>query len=487
MMIKNGLYNGITSLLNIALGVLVIPVLIRTMGLDAYGLWIYATAVMGIVELAEMGLSVSTTYFVSKDLASQDSRSLSETLSIISGLVLIVATIGAVAVWLLATPLAYLATNLDLEQQVRAINIIRLGAFAVWVAMVQRVLIGIQQAFQRYDLLNLIASTQTFTVYLSMLAVAFAGGGPEQLMVAYLVVTGMAFVANSIAVRFLLRPFATSICWNQQRVPVIARYSLSTWSISLGSALFSKADRILVGAVAGTTVLGAYGAITSVVSKINQLSAAVVQPLLPSISGLSARDNGANQELIGYYRQAIELNALVSFGLSGVLLLLAPVLSFVLVDQQSEELVNSLILASIIYGIYSLGAVPWYTLIARGRTMTVFRINLLAAIVSLVLITVGAIQYGLIGAIAGNMGYLIILLLYIFAAHNLSIRPGSFRIWRGSTFLWYLAVIGLSTIIPTILAARISVAVVASLVLIWLTPLAKELIMALPLLGSRAQ
>jgi O-antigen/teichoic acid export membrane protein len=486
-MIKNGLYNGITSILNIALGILVIPVLIRTMGLDAYGLWIYATAVIGIVELAEMGLSVSTTYFVSKDLANRDSRSLSETLSIICGLVLIVATIGGVAVWLLAAPIAHLAANLNPEQQDQATYIIRLGAFVVWVAMVQRVLIGIQQAFHRYDLLNLIASTQAITVYLSMLAVAFAGGGPEQLMVAYLVVTGMAFVANSIAVRYLLRPYATSICWNQQRVPVIARYSLSTWFISLGSALFSKGDRILVGAVAGTAVLGAYGAITSVVSKINQLSAAVVQPLLPSISGLSARENGANQELIHHYRQAVELNALVSFGLSGVLLLLAPILSFVIVDQQSEALVNSFILASIIYGLYSLGAVPWYTLIARGRTMTVLRINLLAAIVSLLLVTVGAIQYGLIGAIAGNMGYLLILLLYIFAAHNLNIRPGSFGFWKGHTFFWYLAVVGLSIIVPTILAARISVAVVASLLLIWLTPLAKELIMSLPLLGSRVR
>lgn len=486
-MIKNGLYNGITSILNIALGILVIPVLIRMMGLDAYGLWIYATAVIGIVELAEMGLSVSTTFFVSRDLANRDNRSLSETLSIICGLVLIVATIGAVAVWLLAAPLAHLAANLDPEQQVRATYIIRLGAFVVWVAMVQRVLIGIQQAFQRYDLLNLIASTQALLAYLSMLAVAFAGGGPEQLMVAYMVVTGMAFVANSIAVRFLLRPYAISICWNLQRVPVIARYSLSTWFISLGSALFSKGDRILVGAVAGTAVLGAYGAITSVVSKINQLSAAVVQPLLPSISGLSTRKNGTNQELLQHYRQAVELNTLVSFGLSGILLLLAPILSFVLVNQQSDELINSLVLATIIYGLYSLGAVPWYTLIARGKTTTVLRVNLLAAIVSLTLITVGAIQYGLMGAIVGNVGYLLILLLYIFAEHDLHIKPGSFGFWKEISFLWYLVVIGLSIILPTILVVRVFVALVTSLVLIWFTPLAKELLMSLPLIGSRAR
>jgi len=478
-MIKNGLYNGITSTLNIALGILVIPVLIRTMGLDAYGLWIYATAIIGVMELAEMGLSVSTTYFVSKEHGNQDKRSMSEALSIISALVLIVATIGAVAVWVLAAPLAHIAIDLSRGEQERATYIIQLGAFTVWFAMVQRVLIGIQQAFQRYALLNMIASTQALAVYLSMLVVAFAGGKPEQLMMVYLAVVILAFWANAFVVWRLLRPLGVSLHWNNHRVPEIARYSLSTWSISLGSALFTKGDRIIVGAVAGTGVLGAYGAITSLVSKINQLSAAVVQPVLPSISGLSSRSNEENDSVIQHYRHAVEFNTIVSFGLSGTMVLLAPLLSLVLLDRQSADLVGSLILASVIYGLYSLSAVPWYTLMARGRTMTVFWINSAASILALSLIAVGAVHFDLKGAVAGNIGYVSILLLYIYAARNLNIRPGSVGFWKEHALAWYIVVLLLGMILPESFVIRIPLAIAALLALAWMTPLVRNLLLSL--------
>ena len=117
--------------------------------------------------------------------------------------------------------------------------------------------------------------------------------------------------------------------------------------------------------------------------------------------------------------------------------------------------------------------------------MIVFQANLIASILALSLITIGAIQFGLLGAIAGNIGYLLILLLYIFAARNLNIEPGSIGFWKGNYVLWYIGVITLSIILPESFITRVSVAIIASIVLAWSSPLAKDILTSLYQIGSK--
>ncbi|HPD42234.1 MAG TPA: polysaccharide biosynthesis protein, partial [Anaerolineae bacterium] len=88
---KNGLYNSIGSAIQMLLSILIIPVLIRGVGLDEYGLWTLVASVFGLVELAEAGLSVSTTYFVSRDLADAAHSSISQTLTVTVGVSLLAA------------------------------------------------------------------------------------------------------------------------------------------------------------------------------------------------------------------------------------------------------------------------------------------------------------------------------------------------------------------------------------------------------------
>jgi Polysaccharide biosynthesis protein len=67
-MLKNGFYNAAAGAVRVGLAILTIPVLIRLMGVEEYGLWALASAIVGIVTLAEAGLSTATTVFVSQDL-----------------------------------------------------------------------------------------------------------------------------------------------------------------------------------------------------------------------------------------------------------------------------------------------------------------------------------------------------------------------------------------------------------------------------------
>ena len=104
-MLKNGFYNTAAGLIRIALGILTIPVLIRSLGVEAYGLWTLASTVITVVNLAEAGLSTATTIFVSQDLAKDDGDGLSQTLTVTGGAMLILASVAAFVLWIGATPI----------------------------------------------------------------------------------------------------------------------------------------------------------------------------------------------------------------------------------------------------------------------------------------------------------------------------------------------------------------------------------------------
>ena len=56
-MIRNGLYNLIGGVVRVFSITFTTPLLIRFMGLENYGLWALVSSVVGLVTLAEAGLS----------------------------------------------------------------------------------------------------------------------------------------------------------------------------------------------------------------------------------------------------------------------------------------------------------------------------------------------------------------------------------------------------------------------------------------------
>jgi O-antigen/teichoic acid export membrane protein len=94
--IKNGLYNVISSVIRGGIGIITIPLLIRSLGVEEYGLWTLAYALVGTVALMEGGLSTATTVFVSQDLSKEDNNELLQTLTIVLISTLFLSSVAAI-------------------------------------------------------------------------------------------------------------------------------------------------------------------------------------------------------------------------------------------------------------------------------------------------------------------------------------------------------------------------------------------------------
>ena len=194
---------------------------------------------------------------------------------------------------------------------------------------------------------------------------------------------------------------------------------------------------MIVGYYLGSESLGIYGGITEMASAINSFSALPVQPLVPILSGYSKNHNISHSELTQKIKQAIELNAFFALGSAAFLFILSPfIMRLMFAEVATQDTLIALQIAIVIYGLFSLNAVGFFILISNDPK-TVMRIQLISGILALTLIFLGASKFGLLGAIAGNIGFILTWLMIFLGLKYLKI---SNLLWlKSSLFLlvWF--------------------------------------------------
>ena len=247
------------------------------------------------------------------------------------------------------------------------------------------------------------------------------------------------------------------------RIHTIVRYSGQTWLASLGGVLFSQVDRLIVGSMLGSKELGIYAAITNITSQINVLSALPVQPLVPYL----ARHDLDRTTLQKRIKSALQLNAVVALGLGAILYSFAPLILNILLDKTfSADLIVPFRIATAIYALYSVNAVGYYTLFAIGEVSICMKIQLLSGVFSLLLIYLGVSNFGVIGAVTGNIGYLGVWFLTIAAMNRIKIDLNLWSKWIGFPIMWFIIILISGILVGRNSFASILIFVIQSAILV---------------------
>lgn len=454
-MLKNGLYNAVGGVVRMGLNLVLVPWLIYLLGLEQYGLWVLVSSALAIVTLAEGGLAVATTVFVGRDLGQKETEGISQTLTATALIVITLSTIASLGLGLGAEGLVGLLGKLTPEQRLEAMQALQISGLVVWTRLVQQVAVGVEQAYQRYDLLNLLNTGQVIASSLSLVVVAQFGGNVVALMQSQVVVGGVMLLAHGGMTGWLMRGLPLCWSWNQEKAKSLISFSTLTWLSTLGTVLFSQGDRLIVGSLLGAGPLAIYATISSIVTQINTFSAMIVQPILPAVTNLLGQEPA---EIQRKGLEALHLNVVVALGLGAGLFALAPwVLPWMIPTVDVARYVPILRVMVVIYSLYSTCAVGYYLLFGLGAVKVNTLTQLIFGAVSLLAISVGAANLGLIGAALGNAGYLGVFLLNQIGLGRLGL-PG--RIWVGSALPGFIC-FGLGCVLVLLLPIPVGLGVLA--------------------------
>jgi O-antigen/teichoic acid export membrane protein len=464
-LLRSGLYNVGGATVRGAVGLLTIPFVIRFLGIREYGVWSLVQAVFALMTMSEAGISVAASVFLSKDLAKNDFSEAGRTLTfLLISAVLLSAALGLflwIAGPLIVRPLAAFGS----AERADAGRALQIAGLAVSVLILQRTLVGVEQAFDRYAAINALELCQSVLANVGLLVVAWLGGRTIDMMKWQVFAFALLLGAHCCVVFWLLRNKGLSFEWSRSKARQIFRYSLATWTATLGSAAFGQCDRFIVGGVLGAPVLGIYSAITNITSKINSFSAMAVQPLVPSLS----RDVRLDASTEGRIRQATHLNALIAIEAGIFLYVLADWVMRVLgPGAAAQQHVLGLQIAAVIYALYSLSAPGFFILFSVGGVRTNAAVTLSSGVASLALILVGARYFGLLGALAGNAGYLGTFLLVVAGLRKTGIALSRYLYWMAFPLLWLAIALLVGTMLQGHLLWRaVFVIVQAALFMLW--------------------
>lgn len=430
---KNSLYNTIGGIIRLALGLLSVPFLTKTLGVDKYGLYAAINAITSIALFSEWSLSASITVFFSKDLIKASSNLLNirkyDTLSIAAIFVAMLASSTAILIYISSAWIATFFQNISISERLVLGDAIAITSGIVGIRLILQFFVGILQANKAYGSINLLSTFYTIT---SLLCTFYIAATSKDLVVMqelqltlslFILVLYYIFCARSGYLNYFyftkpkLKPFMH-----------LSTYGGKMWITSLGSTLFSQFDRILVLRLLGTEWAGIYSAITSLANQINVVSSMPVQPLLPVISEQS-EDPQPSLLLSSILVKAFSINSfiIISAG-SGLIMFSSQIVNFLFVKSHLDinTIITCLIIIVFAYSIYSFNAIGYFTLLAIKQESFTTKVTVISGMCSLMLIFALSEKYGILGACLGNIGYALTLLLNIKALNKLHINKGNF-------------------------------------------------------------
>lgn len=280
---RNAIAGYAAWLVNLVIGLVLTPILLRRLGADHFGAWTLALAVSGYVAMIDLGLGVATARLIASSLASGDRAAASRIAGSARAAYLCVATIGLGALGAFAALIPMLTSGAIATGRVRAAIVI-LGA-GLLIALALNVYPAISIGAGRTDL-------GTTVGILSRLATA-AGQVAAVLLWASIpllaAVTAIGTAATALAIRAVARSRFGEVDTSLRHASWldIRRLISSGWrnaAIAAAAAVALQSDVIVVGSFLSTAAVAAYGVAVRAATVVQDVATRATDVLIPTFA-----------------------------------------------------------------------------------------------------------------------------------------------------------------------------------------------------------
>ncbi|MBK1659265.1 flippase [Paracraurococcus ruber] len=289
----NALGRGLPLLLALALT----PLLIQQLGVERWGLFTLALALVGVFGVFDFGVGQALTRAVSERIgtgrAGEAAGLVGAALVALAGFSLVLAGL----LWLVVPMLVERVLNVPPALQPQAVAGMRVLAAAAPLVVLNAALWGVLAAYQRFRDANLVTIPVNIFYYLGPVLVLLVW---DDLMAVMLTLVAVR-LANTVSYLLLLRRLVREVLGTRLRLalvlPLLRLGGWMTFSGVLTQALL-YADRFLIGALLTLAAVAYYATPLDLVLRVWMLPVAVAQTLLPAFASAYAAQPGETAALL---------------------------------------------------------------------------------------------------------------------------------------------------------------------------------------------
>lgn len=364
---RNAAYNVVGQALPLLVGLAAIPVAVRALGAERFGLLGLAWAILGYVGVLDLGLGRATTKFVAQYLAAGDQIRLERVATLAVASQTVIGVVGGAALALLAPLLAGKALGVPPALRAEAEGMLLALALSVPFVVLTASLRAILEAAQRFDLVNLIR-TPTSAAMLVVPAVAAAlGASLPTIVLLLLAVRIIGGAVSALAIPRAIPGFRWRLepQWSLLR-PLLGFGGWVTVS-NVVSPVLLYLERFILASVAGVAAVAYYTAPYEVVTRLLILPAGLAGALFPALSAAASGEDWMqrHERLLGR-----PLRFLLLALAAPVVFLVAcggPVVGAWLGGTYAERSTTALAILAVGVLANGLAHIPYAYLLGRGR------------------------------------------------------------------------------------------------------------------------
>lgn len=430
---KNVVANYIGQGWRLVMSLAFVPLYIKYLGIESYGLIGIFAMLQAWLSLLDMGMRPA----LSREMArftggAHTSQSIWNLLRSIEVIVVVIGVSVAIGIWVVSGWLAsdwVQAKSLPVDV---VTNAFILMGIVIALQFIESIYTSSIAGLQKQVLQNVVIS----------LMATIRGVGAVAILIwvsptisAFFIWQGLVSLATAMLLAYVVYSLLPSISsparFSMSALISIWRYSLGMLGITVLAILLTQIDKVLLSKLLTLETFGYYALAGVVASTLPMLALPIAAAFYPRFTELLAKGNDV--DLRRTYHQAAQLVTVLMGSAAVILIVFADRLLLLwtadpVLTQQVALLVSVLVAGNLLNGLMW---IPYYMQLAHGWTSLSIKINMIAVAVLIPAIFLVAQKYGAIGAawvwVALNAGYVLIGVHFMYH-----------RILRCEKWGWYL-------------------------------------------------
>ncbi len=305
---KNAGFSAISQFVNIAIGVLFVPLYLYFLGIEGYGVYSLVIMLFGWLTLLQAGVEPAVTKLIAQYHAENKLKKINSLVTLGFIVQFILASLIGIFIYFNIDYLAgfFVKDEINLLQDTKVA--LTLGAINIVALMCRNVYVAFLKGMQRYDISSVFESV--FSVTASVLALIFLwmGYGITGIVLGRLILN----LLSLFVLRGVSRKILSSLCFTSEisKEIFIEIMHFGSWVVAgrLNRLAVNALPPILIAQYLGPAGVAYYKIATTVVMSINNLLSSAINVVFPQVSHLKALDK--TSEIKNLYSKA---NAILSY------------------------------------------------------------------------------------------------------------------------------------------------------------------------------
>jgi O-antigen/teichoic acid export membrane protein len=298
LMARNTIFNLIGQGAPVLVAFFAIPLLIKGLGTDRFGVLTIAWMIIGYFSLFDLGLGRALTQLVAQKLGTGSDEEIPELVWTSMSLMLILGFIGALVVYLLSPWLVQYALKIPPTLQGETLSSFYLLAFSIPIVISTVALRGVLEAYQRFDLINVIRTIMGIFTFVGPLLVLPFSESLFPIVAVLLFSRGIALIAH---LQFCLNAVPAIRNFSLSKDVIIPLLGFGGWMTvtNIVGPLMVYLDRFLIGSILSMAAVAYYATPYEVVTKLWIFPGAFVGVLFPAFAASFIEDRNRTARLFG--------------------------------------------------------------------------------------------------------------------------------------------------------------------------------------------